>query len=353
VSRVNFTLTSYEGTILWRFFDSVSNAVATRMLRGSTPGEENLTFLLCELLDEGATGLHVLDYPLSQVREELARSDAGIAIDFGFETHEHARHFESRYSGADLGIIVTIDHPIIGYSRRAFLVQAKRLFYRRGGAREFSLYSSYESFDEAQADLLRELARRFDAYNSVFYLWYNPPSSGFTEADAKIIRAYESQGYIAPYWGRKQHIFMDELMDMGFPLPFGGFASGHQTSDDEDRARDWRARQPALRVSDLDAVFSVTNTGARPALKPLYDSRLERSHRMSFSPFADFFLLALANSRLGSSNDEWLRLAEGRKVSTPSSKQSEHISPLDELESPPIPRHTITISIRSTLPQLG
>jgi hypothetical protein len=149
MSRINFTLASYEGTVLWRFFDSVSSAVATRMLRGSPPREENLTFLLCELLDEGATGLHTLDYPLSRVREELERSDAGIAIDIGFETHEHSGHFESKYSGADLGLIVVINHPIFGHSRRAFLVQAKRLF-QRGQRREFSIYSSYESYEKDQ-----------------------------------------------------------------------------------------------------------------------------------------------------------------------------------------------------------
>ncbi|MGH7484385.1 MAG: hypothetical protein ACREMY_02125 [bacterium] len=40
-------------------------------------------------------------------------------------------------------------------------------------------------------------------------------------------------------------------------------------------------------------------------------------------------------------------------VSMPPSKQITESSPLDELESPPIPRHTITVTIRSTLPQVG
>lgn len=352
MGKINFTLGSYEGTVLWRFFDSISSAVSTRMLRGSTPGEENLTFLLCELLDEGATGLHTLDYPLSRVREELERSDAGIAVDFGFETHEHARYFESRYSGADLGIIVAINHPILGRSRRAFLVQAKRLFHS-GRSREFSIYSSYESYDEKQAAFLKELARRFDVYNSVFYLWYNPPSSGFSEPDAKIIRAYEAHGHPGFHWHR-MHPFMDELMEMGFPLTFGGGgASGSQGPEDEEKAREWRARQPALRVSELETVLSVAASGSVPGLKRLYDARLERSRGISFSPFADFFLLALANSRYGSERPEWLQLAEGRKVSMPPSKDIAESSPLDELESPPVPRHTLTVTIRSTLPQLG
>jgi hypothetical protein len=341
-------LANYEGTVLWRFFDSVSSAIATRMMRGSPPGEENLTFLLCELLDEGATGLHALDYPLSRVREELDRSDAGIAVDFGFETHEHSRHFEAKYSGADLGVIVVINHPILGHSRRAFLVQAKRLF-QRGRAREFSIYSSYESYDKEQAVFLNDLVRRFNAHNSVFYLWYNPPSSGFPDSDAKIIRAYEAYAYPGFRWHNK-HPFL-ELMEIGFPLSFGHAASASPNIDDEERAREWRARQPALRVSELDTVLSLTEGGTLPGLKPLYDARIERSHRMvSFSPFADFLLLALANPNYGSEKAEWLQLAEGRKVSMPP-KPSKEISPLDELERPPIPRHTLTVTVRSTLPQ--
>jgi len=351
VSKLNFALTSYEGTVLWRFFDSVSSAVAGRMLRGSPPGEENLTFLLCELLDEGATGLHTLDYPLSRVREELERSDAGIAVDFAFETHEHARFFESRYSGADLGVVVVVNHPILGHSRRAFLVQAKRLF-QKGRSKEFSIFSSYESFDHKQVHFLKDLAARFGVYNSVFYLWYNPPSTAFSDGEAKVIRAYESHGYLAPYW-RHMHPFLDDLLEMGFPLSLGGRgASGSPSPEEEDQAREWRGRQPALRVSELDTVLSVTETGTMPGLKLLYDTRLERSRQVSFSPFADFFLLALANSRYGSSNDEWLDLAESRTVPMPLAKESNG-DLLQELDHPPIPRHTIRITVQSTLPQLG
>jgi hypothetical protein len=138
---MNFTLTSYEGAIIWRFFDGVSTAVSIRMLRGSPPGEENLTFLLCELLDESATGLHALEYPLARVKEDLEKSDAGVSIDIGFETHEHTKYFESKYSGADLGIILSINHPVLGNSRRAMLVQAKKLFAKTQ-SKEFSLYSN-------------------------------------------------------------------------------------------------------------------------------------------------------------------------------------------------------------------
>ncbi len=197
--RMNFSLTGYEGAVLWRFFDSVSSAVSIRMLRGSPPGEENLTFLLCELLDE--------------------------------------------------------------------------------------------------------------------------------------------------------------LMEMGFPLFFGGrntIASANQ--EDEDKAREWRARQPALRISALDTILSQTEKGGAPRLKPLYDALVARSDRIAFSPLADFLLLALANSRYGNSNEQWVQLAEGEDVSIPQLKQgSENQSStlLDGLRQAPIPRHTIRVNVRSTLPRSG
>jgi hypothetical protein len=128
----------YEANIIWRFLDCVSSAVAGRMTHGSLVKEENLTFLLCELMDSNVTSLHALSYSLSQMRADLESSDLGLTVEVGFETHEHSRHVESEYSGADLGIIFSIDHPIFGHSRRGILVQAKRLF-GWGKEREYSI----------------------------------------------------------------------------------------------------------------------------------------------------------------------------------------------------------------------
>lgn len=356
MSQINMSMISYEGAILWRFFDSVSSAVSSRMLRGSPPGEENLTFLLCELLDESATALHVLDYPLSKAKEDLEKSDAGITVDVEFETHEHTKYFESKYSGADLGIVLSINHPVLGRSQRAVLVQAKKLF-AKAKTTEFSLFSEYSSYDKEQASFLQELAKRFDTWNSVFYLWYNPPSSGFSDADAKIIKAFEAHNSsFAPYWGQK-HWFFDELIEMGFPLFFiGRHTLGHSNQGEEEKAREWRVSQPALRVTALDTILSLTQDGGTPRLKPLYDALLSRSDQIRFSPFADFLLLALANSRLGSSNEQWIQLSEGKKVSMPPLKQPSKDQPpsrLNVLQHAPIPRHTMRITVHSTLPQIG
>ena len=208
MTRMSLAMGGYEAHILWRFLDGVSAAVSTRMVSGSPPAEENLTFLLCELLDANATSLHALSYPLSQARTDLEASDSGITVDVEFETHEHSKYVESRYSGADLGIVLAIDHPVLGQSRRGILVQAKRLF-GRGKKREFSLFSDYSSFDKKQADFLKTLEKRFGVWNSVYYLWYNPPSCAFPDAEAKLLKAYDASGSsLYPYLHRL-HPFVD------------------------------------------------------------------------------------------------------------------------------------------------
>jgi len=351
VTHISFPVGGYEGAIVWRFLDGVSSAVSARMLRGSPPGEENLTFLLCELLDANTTSLHALAYPLAEAQKDLQASDSGIAIDIEFETHEHSKHIESKYSGADIGIVVTINHPLLGNSRRGILIQAKRLF-GRGKSREFSFFSEYSSFDRGQADFLKTLQNRFSAWNSVYYLWYNPPSVGFAEPEAKTIRAYEAHSTNGlPHWGRI-HPFLDELIGMGFPW----FGSPRPASTaDEEKAREWRATQPALRISALDPVFSLFEHRP-PRLKELYDSSLEdRSSSPSFAPFADFFLLALASSRYGSANDDWVRLTEGQKVPMPLPKEPDEkaLGAQGNFDHAPIPRHTIKLTVSSTLPNIG
>jgi hypothetical protein len=343
----------YEATVLWRFLDGVSTAVSMRMATGSSPGEENLTFLLCELLDANTTSLHALTYPLSQAKSDLESSDAGITVDVEFQTHEHSKHVESRYSGADLGIVLAVNHPLFGQSRRGILVQAKRLF-GQGKNREYGLYSGYNSFDHQQADFLETLRQRFGVWNSVYYLWYNPPSTAFRDPDAKVLRAYDASGPSPYQYLHRMHPFLDELMEMGLPWPFGGGCPRAEPSTDaESTARKWRQTQPALRVSALDVVLSVGKPGP-PQLKALYDATLERRSMPTFSPFADFMLLALASSRYGSDNPDWLRLTEGQKVPMPAAKQASDAGhELDELESPPIPRHTLRVTVRSTLPHVG
>jgi hypothetical protein len=354
MSRMLLTLGGYEAGVLWRFFDGVSTAVSARMVQGSSPGEENLTFLLCELLDANTTSLHALRYSLSQAKSDLEASDAGLTVDVEFETHEHSRYVESRYSGADLGIVLAVNHPVLGHSRRGILLQAKRLI-GSGKKREYGLYSDYKHFDRKQADFLEALRQGFCVSNSVFYLWYNPPSSAFRDDDAKILRAYEAAGASTHRHRHRMHPFLDELLEMGLtPWPLRGWGGRMGASEDgEGRAREWRHSQPALRLSGLDAVLSVASHGP-PQLKALYDAMFDRGPWPTFSPFADFLLVALASSRYGSDNADWIRLTEGQKVPVPPPKQATtDRGVLEELESVPTPRHTLRVTVRSTLPQVG
>jgi hypothetical protein len=329
------------------------------MLRGSSPGEENLTFLLCELLDESSSGLHLLQYSLAQAKQDLEKSDAGVTVGISFETHEHTKHFESRYSGADLGVVLSIDHPVLGRSRRAVLLQAKRLF-PPGRSTDYSIYSAYSSYDARQAEFLKALATRFGIWNSTFYLWYNPASHGFREPEARVIRAYEAHGGRFAAYPYRNHPFLDELLDMGYPLGVGSQrALGPPDPEQEERIREWRVRQPALRVSSLDAVLSVADRRSAPQLKGFYDALVARHDDMTFAPLADFLLLALASSRYGSDNADWIKLAEGAKVGVPPLKKDrgttgdDSLDGLDGLDQVPTPRHTLRIAVSSTLPQIG
>lgn len=348
--RMPFAVQSYESRIIWRFFDGVSSAVSVRMLRGSPPGEENLTFLLCELLDESTTALHALAYPLSKAKEDLTESDIGITLDVGFKTHEHPKYIESKFSGADIGIVLEMFHPILGSYRKAVLVQAKKLFAPSRG-KEFELDSEYASYNKDQAVFLDEIQNRFDAPNSIFYLWYNPPLTGFDEEAQIYMRAFEasrdspSPGSVPP--------FVD-FIEAGVPL-FAQVFDMPTVAEKQAKARQWRSTQPALRISDLNTVLAVTKNGVKPQLMTFYEDFMEQGSWLPFVPFADFFLVALLSPRYGNSNEHWVHLAQGQKVSMPplrAGKQEAEPAALDEPESPPIPHHTITFSLRSTLPLL-
>ena len=171
--RIDLTLPENETEILWRYFDGVSTALSLRFDDGSPPAEENLTFLLCELLDEGRTSRHLLEYSLAKAKEDLAKSDGGLILDVSFQTHPHTKPFESKYSGADLGLVFGVDHPFFGRFEQAVLLQAKRL--APGSTKGFSLNSPFDNFDFDQRDFLIELERRFRASTPFFISGTRPP----------------------------------------------------------------------------------------------------------------------------------------------------------------------------------
>lgn len=324
-----------------------------RFESGSSPNEENLTFLLCELLDEGTTGRHLLEYPLTKAKEDLAQSDGGITLDVSFQTHEHTKHVEHHFSGADLGVVFVVDHPYFGRSERAVLLQAKRLF--PDSSKGFTLNSSFSSFHAGQRDMLKQVEQRFSAFHSVFYLWYAPESGAFSDDEAKLLRSLEATANRD--WGdfRGWHPMLDEIIEFGFPWNERRWTMNPVTSEDENRQRAWRVTQPATRVSSLFVVDELTASGHGPHLISLYNARSSRQRRrrrrgLVFEPFAELFLLGLLSEDIGDSSKDWLRLARGEKIPMPPLKTTTDAgSERDIPENVPAPRHSLTLTLRSSL----
>jgi len=351
MSEIGFTLPAAELGIIWRYLDGVSQALATRFDGGSAPREENLTFLLCELLDEGTTARHMLGYPLKKAKEDLAQADGGITLDVSFQTQEHTTHVEHNFSGADLGVVFVIEHPYFGRSERAVLLQAKRLFPTPSS---YSLNSSFTSFHAGQRDFLKEIERRFSASNSIFYLWYTPSSTAFSPDEAKILRSLEATA--VQDWGdmRGWHPMIDDMMGFGWPWGQQRRPASLIDPQNEERERAWRIAQPGTRVSGLSVVDSLTTDGRAPRLIALYQARRAFRHRrrsFAFEPLAELFLHGLLSDGVGSSTTDWIRLARGEKIPMPAlkGKNDGPVGTPDLPEQVPSPKHSLTFTLRSSL----
>jgi hypothetical protein len=112
-------LTPAEMHYMEKFFNSVANAISARMTSGSNVGEETLTFLLCEMMDENWNSSHVLDYDLASLSRNLIQCGNFHQVNVTFETHEHGKGFEGYHSSADLGIIMKI--RLMEHFRKRFL----------------------------------------------------------------------------------------------------------------------------------------------------------------------------------------------------------------------------------------
>jgi hypothetical protein len=341
-------LGKYDYQILWRFFDGVSDAIASRMNFGSPANEENLTFLLCELMDQNLVSNHVLKYSFSQTKEDLEKSDTGITIQLGFETREHNKSFESNYSGSDIGIIFEVRHPLFGQSERAILLQAKKLFPKP--KREFyDLDSNYRHFDHKQFTFLRSLNSTLDLGNSIFYLLYNPSSSGFDEQYQSTIRAWEASTASDIFY-RGYHPVIDFHIRNESQHPTKDFNMIREQFESE---KEWRANQPAARISGINAMEDLVTLNTPPSLQDFYRAKAESSPFHSsfvFSPFADLLAQGLCDRRIGSDNVDFLRLARGEKISM--SKMNIPGLALDGVQEISPPKHTIRIVVESTISNL-
>jgi hypothetical protein len=339
-------LASPEVSILWHYFNSVSSAVASRLRQGSVPGEENLTFLLCELLDESSAELHRLDYPLSKVQEQLSNSYSSLKINVSFETHEFNRRYEHELSGADLGLVIEVDHPALGKWKGAALLQAKRLFPQNNSGRVFSINSRYNSFNLRQFHFLHELRDRYHAFNSIHYLWYNPAASAFKLEDAKIIHAFEALTCRAGMLQNYSHDIMERI----YSPAFHGLSLPADSSQVSRALESWVSSQPALRLTCIDRLQRLDKDLPSISLKDLYTLLLNGRGDCEFIPFANYMLEATLARGLCSDPD-WISLAKGEAV-VPRKRKYPTNNPvgiIDELTSLPTPKHTLRFDITSTL----
>ena len=113
-------------------------------------------------------------------------------------------------------------------------------------------------------------------------------------------------------------------------------------------------------TGDMAAVSDgrlAQDNGQTPRLISLYEARGGSPRRrrpwrwLAFEPLAELFLLGLLSDGIGQSSSNWLRLARGEKIPMPAlRKQNEEEDQAPDLaDRVPAPRHSLTITLRSSL----
>lgn len=338
-------LTPAEMHFMEKFFDSVANAISARLVSGSNVGEEALTFLLCEMMDENWNSSHVLSYDLAALTRDLLQCGDLHKVEVTFETHEHGKGFEGRHSYADLGIIIRYDDHIDDSFQKAILIQAKRLYKKNNG---YNISCPYSEFKRDQFDKLTQLQKTFGS-NAACYLFYNPLRAAFDE---------ESQKQIAHFETRLFNHFSDELLEELFHHPFhkeyAYHIAGLRTGRTDDHIQSYLQQQdaelsvsPGVRVATLQGLSNIIEgwpDKQAPTLLDLYrraaKEKYPRLYNAVLLRFSSFLLQGLLGCRLGETNQELIQLASGR---------------LPENIQPDLPvravKHTMTVTVRSTLRQ--
>lgn len=331
------------------FFSSVGAALASRMHSGSTPSEDNLTFLLCELLDEGFTSRHVLSYSLQDLNQDLDACAGGNRVEISFQTNEHTRRYESSTSFSDLGIVFERRDISRNLLRKALLIQSKRLFHNRAG---FTLASRYQSFDSDQLSNLLKLMEYFSEYNGAYYFLYNPDLDGIAEPDRPRVAAFESSH--PGYSGKGLHFLMREFGLHPYAHHLLGLAPPTKEALDTYRSEQQRllAQRPGLRVSGLHTIKDLASKHSL-SLADFYRYRDEHPCPdfgccCRFETFEDFMVFGLLACNAGSQSDGILAVASGKQLAKEHLKENK--GPLPEGVGA---RHTLTIKITSVLAEQG
>lgn len=330
------------------------------MHNGRSLLEESLTFVLARLLDGQSTFQRILEYPLEKLNMDLDACGSGTQMSIEFETNEHKKSFESAVSHADLGIVIRRESSIFGPSyTKAIIVQSKKLYPSKD---RYSLRSSYEAFDPGQFQELKKVASKY-SWDGVCYFLYNPRIDAFSEEEeAKILRALEARMFSGREWsGFPFHMWHPEFEYFihkfwrRYPIGFSASVPGASTPDQirEERNKQLSSR-PGLRVLGITSIGSIveSNKTVRKTfrLEECYRYALSsdwfgNSGAVPFLPLSSFIVDLVLGCSRGSSNENIVRIAEGKEPEPPSTDQEE--------EAPGLAvRHTLKITVRSTLPQM-
>jgi hypothetical protein len=203
--------------------------------------------------------------------------------------------------------------------------------------RIYTLNSRFESFDRKQLQGLRAITRRFEVDNSTFYLWYCPTAGGFSAKHQAIIRSIEATA------GNESH-----SVNAGWPWIKPRPEILLLRNDHGEQGQSWRACQPATRVSELGIVEKITSTKSQIFLMDLYSQRLTwLPTNVAFEPFANLLMLGLISDWVGSSDEDWVHLAEGLVPQQAGTKLVDADMP--EAEREIAPKHSLTLTLRSTI----
>ncbi len=346
-----------EASYLRRFFEGVDRAVSAEMEAGRSLLEENLSFVLCRLLDGTSTFQRILTYSLERLNESLRACGTAQRLEIEFETNEHKKSFEAAVSRADLGIVFRRDagpdHPSV---TKALLVQGKKLYPGKG---EYGLDCAYDAFDVPQYEALKAFANAQE-WRAVYYFTYNPTLAAFSEREQETLRAIEGSlcaapgPYgLAPFWHPEIDDLLHHLLRRGVMPMVAVSPSSDPDVMLKERLETVQGR-PGLRVLGLRSVSQIVEqdkTVRRSfSLRDCYryalsDDWWHSDATVPFASFSNFMVDMLAGCYAGSTQPGVLQVAHG-EVPTPP-KPPRGAAP----EFPGVAaRHTLRITLRSTLP---
>jgi len=181
----------YEAQCFSKYFKGIDSLIAKRFLCGFLPNEEHITSVLCELLDERGSQLHLLPYSLLDLNNDLKKNGGLLQADVSISTTDYDKFQERRVTQSDLGIVLDYRDNIEPNCSfiNGVLLQSKKLFPAKNA--DYNLSSAYESFDVEQHERLEKLNKLYvekECGNEcIKYLMYNPSLEGIPRHEQQKI----------------------------------------------------------------------------------------------------------------------------------------------------------------------